>query len=405
MKLKLIAESTGQTWTLKPDRGYTLGNSHQCEIVLSHPDIAPQHIQIKFDVHQNCWLMITLDHGKSTMVNGYPVMVHRITSACRMGLGNQVFLKAEPVLETASPTTNSPGYGTQPKGSPQPLPSSLQPSPTSGFYPNQNPSLVSSEALQQRVQIRSLSWQEYIQGQVEAKTGFFNKIATHFYLTTGLRNTPWLRSYGRIGFDALEGYVLPNLLQYYSLNQILDQVYQEFLTSTFRQGQYFGENPPQFPRNSGLTCQVVRLTDAHLTNSATKVFLGIELFAINRGGQPDYRTFLIMAYHRIRTYVLVEGQGQDVLIHWVTRFEPDPSPIHIQVFFFISLVCLLLLNPIPIMIWITRYMTTPYVMESLNILPKGANAYLVMTIQWLLLLPLLTLLMNALVQQFLNTVS
>ncbi|MCA6540402.1 MAG: hypothetical protein IM578_16885, partial [Pseudanabaena sp. M037S2SP2A07QC] len=227
--------------------------------------------------------------------------------------------------------------------------------------------------------LRVQTWKEFVNEKVDAHSdNIFTAIATKFYLVTGYRNTPWLRGYdgqsdsknakGK-GFEAFDGYILPNFKG--SAEEVANGL-------ELRLNQ-------QIQGYENTDCRVVQLTDAHIVDTASQSFLGVELFPIQRGNKPDYRRFCVISYHRVRTYLLVENYGTDLFVSWFTRFEPNPSPVVLVLCLLFAMFLTLVfiqsnnftLIIFPLALWSANFLLVPTIMQGFGILPKKANAYLV----------------------------
>lgn len=347
MQLKLYLEQTGKTWTLRPHKEYIIGSGSDCDISVPYANVVDScHLKLSFNQFTNTWHVCDLNTTNGTLVNNQQITDRPITAQTRIAIADQVLFVATP--EGAASPAQTPTY--------QPNPPVKQ--PVAGIKPSEQ---------------KVLTWKEYVDKQVKRQpAGSFSAFAARFYLITGLRNTPWVRTYGQTGFNAFDGYIIPNFKD--SAKTVAAGIEEKLTKMT----QYEDTN-----------CFVAELTDAHIADSATQNFLGVELFPIRRsmGGKGDYRRFCILSYHRVRTYLLVENYGSDLFVSWVTRFEPDPTPVVPGLWLALSsLLTLILLSStkgditastVPLTIWLIRYAIVPGCMEQNNILPKKANARLV----------------------------
>lgn len=354
MRLKIKLEQTGQTWTLQPQREYIIGSGSDCDISVPYVNIVDsRHLKLSFNQFTNTWHVCDLNTKNGTLVNNQQITDRPITAQTRIAIADQVLFVATP--EGAASPAQTPTY--------QPNPPVKQ--SVAGIRPSEQ---------------KVLTWKEYVDKQVRRQPeGSFSAFAARFYLITGLRNTPWVRTYGQTGFNAFDGYIIPNFKG--SAKTVADGIEEKLTKMT----QYEDTN-----------CYVAELTDAHIADSATQGFLGVELFPIRRsmGGKGDYRRFCILSYHRVRTYLLVENYGSDLFVSWVTRFEPDPTPVVPGLWLAISCLLILLLlsstkgdimvSTVPLTIWLIRYRIVPWCMMEQNILPKKANARLVILLMLIL---------------------
>ncbi len=342
MRLKLKLEQTGQTWTLQPQREYIVGSGSDCDISVPYVNIVDsRHLKLSFNQFTNTWHVCDLNTTNLTLVDNQRITDRPITAQTRIAIANQVLFVATPEGAASPAQTPKSGAG-----------------------------IRSSE---QKV----LTWKEYVDKQVKRQpAGSFSAFAARFYLITGLRNTPWVRTYGQTGFNAFDGYIIPNFNG--SAKTVAEGIEEKLTKMT----QYEDTN-----------CYVAELTDAHIADSATQGFLGVELFPIRRsmGGKRDYRRFCILSYHRVRTYLLVENYGSDLFVSWVTRFEPDPTPV-VPGLWLVLAICITLIllavskgdvaamgiSLVPVVIWSLIYVLTPVLMQRVGILPKKSNAQLVM---------------------------
>ncbi|MEZ2318928.1 MAG: FHA domain-containing protein [Microcoleus sp.] len=340
MRLKIKLEQTGQTWTLQPQREYIIGSGSDCDISVPYVNIVDsRHLKLSFNQFTKTWHVCDLNTTNLTLVDNQRITDRPITAQTRIAIANQVLFVATPEGAASPAQTPKSGAGIR--------------------------------SFEQKV----LTWKEYVDKQVKKQpAGSFSAFTTRFYLITGLRNTPWVRTYGQTGFNAFDGYIIPNFNG--SAKTVAEGIEEKLTKMT----QYEDTN-----------CFVAELTDAHIADSATQGFLGVELFPIRRsmGGKGDYRRFCILSYHRVRTYLLVENYGSDLFVSWVTRFEPDPTPVVPGLWLAIACLLTLLLvsststnrhiiSPtVPLTIWFIRYEIVPRCMEDSKILPKKANARLV----------------------------
>lgn len=351
MRLKLKLEQTGQTWTLQPQREYIIGSGSDCQISIPYANVVDSsHLKLSFNQFTNTWHVCDLNTTKGTLVDNQRITDRPITAQTRIAIANQVLFVATPE-GVASPS----------------------PTPTYQSNPPVKQPGAGIRSSEQKV----LTWKEYVDKQVKRQPeGSFSAFIARFYLITGLRNTPWVRTYGQTGFNAFDGYIIPNFNG--SAKAVAEGIEEKLTKMT----QYEDTN-----------CYVAELTDAHIADSATQGFLGVELFPIRRsmGGKGDYRRFCILSYHRVRTYLLVENYGSDLFVSWVTRFEPDPTFVVPGLWLALAIcitlilltvskgdVAVMFISLIPVVIWTLIYALTPVLMQRVGILPKKSNAQLVM---------------------------
>lgn len=389
--LILIQENDGLQRTLKPDKEYLVGNSSECLIVINSHYLASKHLKFYFNHHSGCWMVQDTSNGiGGTFINNQSITEFPITQQTRISLANQVFLQVIPNNISIPPppknTSSSSAYSY-----------SHPPSPSNASYDNNQPqsssygqnSQVTSSA--QSSGLRLLTWKQYVDEQVNLYSDKpFIRFCGRFFLFTGFRNTPWVRKFsgytmqGGNSLDAFEGYVIPDFSE--SQEKVMIEVEKQIA---------------QVRRYENTDCFNVRLTDAHVADSATQSFLGVELFPIVRGGKPDYRRFTVISYHRVRTYLLVENYGTDLFVSWITRFEPQPSAALPLLWLIMAIILSIFLGGnmnsfiafiLPIGLWGIYYYATPFNMEKLNILPKPANArlviFLLMVLYFIIMIPL-----------------
>jgi pSer/pThr/pTyr-binding forkhead associated (FHA) protein len=382
MKLKLVAEQTGQSWTLKPKRDYIIGSDSDCDINIERPDVvSSKHLKISFDPTINTWYLYDLGSATGTFVNQQRVNDCPINSQTRIGLGNNYFLTAAPELAPVAQastahnsTSTNDGYGHNSYNN------GLNGGTTAYHQPVSKGNTSS---------LQVISWKKYVQQQINKKSSPFAKFSMWFHLITGYRNTPWVRAYGNStgnNFNAFDGYIIPNFKG--SIEKVVSEIQNS--VSSLRQYQ-------------DTDCYVTKLTDAHIADSASQGFFGVELFPIVRGDknpQHDYREFLVASHNRVKTYLLVEKYGTDLFVNWITRFEPEPTSIIIGIWSVIAGIVTLLMFAsqnlpliiLPFTLWLCVYWGTPLIMESLQVVPKRANAnFFMITISLLSLIILMAI--------------
>jgi Inner membrane component of T3SS, cytoplasmic domain len=382
-KLQLFVENQQRNYPLKPDKEYILGSHPDCTLSLPYENVADRHLKFSFDLNNNIWHLTNLNSNYVTFINdrqidNYPYPIDR---EMRISMGNSVFLTVKPETNTG----HLPTPPAQPSNFSPPQPPIYQsPVVNSPISPNY-PGNISRENEQQNFPISGaapllkVDWERYIEKQIGKQPNWFLKVVNRFSLVTGFRNTPWIRNFsgytlqGGNSLGAFEGYIIPD----FNESEITVRDLIERQVGQLRQYQ-------------NTDCYTTELTDAHIADSSTQRFLGIELFPIIRSNRADWRKLCVVSYNRVRTYLLIENYGSDLFVSWVTRFEPDPTAIGPLLWFILAIVLTLILMPnfmgnififtIPIAIWSIVYLLTPYLMLKLKILPKQSNARLVIFI-------------------------
>ncbi|MEA5578013.1 FHA domain-containing protein [Anabaena sp. UHCC 0451] len=376
MQLK-IEQQTGGTdknrnWTLKPNSECIIGSGSSCDITLPYPDIvSDRHLRLYFDKYTQTWQAQDLVSSNGTFIDSQRITDYQITRETRIAVGGGIFITVTPVGNVAS---NAPAPPPPPVYTP-PTPKLQQPVSNGGNYEYRDEPSVSRNTNRNRSYSRKvLSWREYVEKQA-AKLEGIGHLATWFHMITGFRNTPWISGFGSNdkgnNFNSFDGYILPDFKE--SEKVVIDKI--EDRLSKMQQYQ-------------DTDCFIARLTDAHIADSATQSFLGVELFPIRRSesDEADYRRFCVVSYHRVRTYLLVENYGSDLFVSWVTRFEPNPTSVIMRLWLILAIILTLLTAQsnnfyiiiTPLTIWSEIYWLTPLIMESMGIVPKKANALLVM---------------------------
>lgn len=365
MKLKLQREQTGESWTLKPNREYIIGRSQDCDIVLAdRGEVSDRHIRLSFNPAANAWQVDDLGSSNGTYVSDRRISNCALVAPTRIALAGSIFLIATPDgLASVTPPPSLYAPPSQPYSSPSP-----HRFPTTGGSDRGTPQTIASS-------LRVLSWREYVEKQIAARhTEGFGRFAAWFHLVTGFRNTPWIRAYG-VGeannFNAFDGYIIPNFKG--SAEDVTAKIEEQL---------------SQLKQYEDTDCFVTKLTDAHIADSATQNFLGVELFPIQRDGRhsrADYRRFCVVSYHHVKTYLLVENYGSDLFVSWITRFEPDPTQAVMILWLIVAVILTLLAFATqnafailtPLLIWSEVYLITPTIVQGMGILPKKANARLI----------------------------
>jgi FHA domain len=360
MNLNLFFEQTGTSWTLKPNREYIVGSANDCHISLPGMNVVSQHhLKFIFNQSSNTWHVTDLGSTNGTFIENQRIADYEIQAQTRIAVAAGIVLVATP--DVAIVTAQPPVYTPPAPSAPPVYSSASQPTYSVSSRPN-IPQSYSPP-------MEMLTWKEYVEQQVQQRSNFMARIAMRFYLVTGFRNTPWTRNLG--------GYVLPN-----------------FRESAETVAIAMEEKIGQMTQYEDTDCYVARLTDAHIVNSATQTFFGVELFPIFRGKKPnaDYRKFCVVSYHRVRTYLLVENYGSDLFVSWVTRFEPQPTVVKMVLWLTLAIILGLLglvsqnliLSLVPFFIWCEIYLLVPIIMQASGILPKKANALLIIVLMLLI---------------------
>jgi hypothetical protein len=410
MKLQLVLESSNQSWTLDSTREYLIGSSSDCDIRIIEDRIAPKHLKLSFDSISQIWNLQDLSGDGKTIMNNQPLNYAPIHGIAKVKLSDIVSLTITPENATvaagvAAPTMYSPP--SVPSGGTYSTDTVRNNGFREAIFPSGGHHAVQSQTAIQKTQvIKELNWGQYVKEQVDQQEGFFTKLITRFSLITGLRNTPWVKSFNYQGF---EGYIIPDF-----------QGNVETVISTIE--QQIG----QLQQYDDTDCYIAQLTDAHITDTTGQgMFSGIDFFPIRRGRRVykgDYRRFCVTSYHHVRTYVLIEKYGADLFVSWITRFEPQSKPLIAILLLAIAclIFCIMALGILPnlyylssggqlrtaitllssaffpLAIWATVYMLTPKTMDHFGILPKGSNARVMIGILLtgtFILYPLLSFLM------------
>lgn len=368
MQLKLFLEQTGQTWTLKPSRAYIIGSGEGCDISLAQTiGVAPQHFKLSFDPVANQWSVEDLG-SSGTVINGQPIIQAAITAQTRISIAGNLVLVATPEfaavaagIPASPPLYTPPANGSTYNYIAQELPAQAR------VY-----TVRPSNSRQGRLAV--LTWKEFVDQQLSKLPSNQAGLATRFGLLTGFRETPWIRRNSiEVGLSSFDGYIIPDF-----------QGSVETVTATIQ------DKVGQLQRYDDTDCFIAELTDAHIDDSTYQKLWDVELFAVQRANNnpsADYRNFCVTSYHRVRTYLLIEQYGTDLFIGWITRFEPSPK---VGLVFWLSVSLLLAITNVmtnnlalvimPLLLWAEVYLATPTIIGALGILPKKANALLVMSL-------------------------
>ena len=352
---------------LQPSREYLIGSGQECDVQIPESDrISRKHLKLSFDALSNIWNIQDLSGSGSAVMDNQTITYAPIRKTAWVKIADTVILTLTPEAEAvAAPTMYSPSAS----------PSATYSTNTvrnDGFREIVAPSQHSLGTIQPDSSLRVLSWNQYVREQVAQHEGI-TKIATRFALLTGLRNTPWVRRYGQTGFESFDGYIIPNFKG--DVETVVATIEQQI---------------GQLQQYEDTDCYVANLTDAHIADSATQKFLGVEFFPIRRDrsgkqlSRGDYRRFCVVAYHRVRSYLLIEKYGSDLFVSWITRYEPQPTPVLITLWLLLAgFATLMMLGTgnvglfiMPSLIWLEIYWLVPNFMENMDILPKRANARL-----------------------------
>ncbi len=396
MKLKLQIEHTGQSFTLKPEIKYIVGSAQDCTINLPNIDgIAERHIALSFV--DNGWQVEDLNSPNGTFVNGQAISTYRIDAPVRIAIAGNFLIAAAPVFQDVAPLPTAPiqqiqppqyqppispppVYGNTPPAYTPPLVNQPQSTSNPSAYNNAY-SPVSALPNQQSIpnprnQInrnapRVITWWDFIDRQVEKGQSWLDQVAIRYFMTTGLRYTPYI---DLMGGSCLDGYIIP-----------------DFKGRAEEIAAGVSANLDQLRQYPDTDCSVVWLTDAHLTDGSPSPVLA---FPIKRASRKDFRRFCVVSHHRIRTYVVIENYGNDLFVGRITRLEDQLNGLPL-----ILLGCLFLLITIAFFvssgysyipfdirasitmwlviifsgIWSATFVGIPKLMRQLNSLPVPSN--------------------------------
>ncbi|MDY7016277.1 MAG: FHA domain-containing protein, partial [Cyanobacteriota bacterium] len=155
MKLKLLREQTGESWTLKPNRECIIGRSQDCDIVLADAvSVGDRHLKLSFDPTANAWYACDLGSGNGTYINSQRITNCALAAQTRIGLAGNIFLVATP--DGLAPAAPPPSLYTPPSQSyNSPSPTRF---PTTGGAYRDTPQKTASS-------LRVLGWSEYVEKQ------------------------------------------------------------------------------------------------------------------------------------------------------------------------------------------------------------------------------------------------
>jgi hypothetical protein len=317
MKLKLLIEHTGQSFTLKPETKYIVGSALDCTINLPNIDgIAERHIALSFV--DNAWQVEDLNSTNGTVVNGQAINSYRIDAPVRIALAGNFLIAAAPLVPEIAPIANVPTQPIQPPtyqppispppvygSNPPPVYTSQSISPPSPYndpYSSVSPPPIQPSIPSPRNQFNKrspqvMTWWDFIDRQVEKGQSWLDQVAIRYFMTTGIRYTPYMKLTG----GDLDGYIIP-----------------DFKGQAEEIAAGVAANLDQLRQYPDTDCNVVWLTDAHLTDGSPSPVLA---FPIKRANRKDFRRFCVVSHHRIRTYVIIENYGSDLFVGRITRFE------------------------------------------------------------------------------------
>jgi hypothetical protein len=341
-----------------------------------------------------------LGSSNGTFINNQPV-----PSSTRSVLKAQTYIAAGGIVLTATPEFGGGAIAPPASYAPSNPSSSISPPSTSGLG---SPSMIDSgfNPLMEKYRIKNqdsphsnfdassyskaVSWSAFVKDQANFVNvqnqmssfgnayaeDFLSAFGTWYSLTTGFRNHPWIGN-GDNRSKMFDGYVIPN-----------------FSMSAATISKPVERAIDQLKNYEDTDCCTVRLTDAHLADSATQSYAGIEFSPVQRGDgenrRADFREFCVTSYHRVRNYLLVEKYGDDVFISWVTRFEPRTShstviPLAIVAYFVLAIVLSSFAKSGQVFLGTmlgcaTAYGITPCLMSVFDVLPKKSNAQFISTV-------------------------
>jgi hypothetical protein len=379
LKLQLLANNDEKTWTLKSKRGnYSIGTIPGSDIELTGISV-DVNLKFSFDEYGQIWYISDLGKRGNLLIDGQPLSDYAIQAQSKITVESGVTLN---LIPDRSLSAVSNGQSTQ-RAASMASASGVYAQSSNGINQNngsreQSRNLAQSSFTSHLTDLKKYTWPQYVKRQVaEQGSNIGMRLTLNFALNTGFRNTPWIKSYGQAGFD---GYIIPDFQG--SAEMVVAEIERKL--GTIRQYE-------------DTDCFVSELTDAHLIDSTTQKFLGIEFFPLRRDKvtrKKDYRRFCVTAYHRVRTYLLVEKYGSDLFVSWVTRFEPMETPAVIMSWLALAFMIscagavgtvnnrdaasnMIAAFALPLILWSVIFLLTPAIMSSCSILPKKANARLV----------------------------
>ncbi|MGK7889120.1 MAG: FHA domain-containing protein, partial [Leptolyngbyaceae cyanobacterium] len=279
MELKLAISGKKQSWTLKPGRQYIIGTAPTCDLSLDMTSgAAPQHVMFRYNEVEQRWYVRDISQGAGISIDGRPVSEYPIEQSLGINLAPGLMLTTSPHVPTptqptlipvpSAPVSTSIPAPPAPTSFPTTYPSGhshrtrthTQPRPTGGYHSagprSPEPSLM--------------RWKDYVQYQLDRTNHGIERLALWFYMVTGFRDTPWVKSFHdpdsasspkANNFNSFEGYIIPNFEG--GLDKVVAAVEKEIGTAASYQDT---------------ECATVSLTDAHLVDTANQSFLGVELF-------------------------------------------------------------------------------------------------------------------------------
>jgi hypothetical protein len=355
LKLQLLANNESQTWTLKSTRGeYSIGTTPSCDIELTDMSV-DVNLKLIYDQYSQIWYVSDLSNRGNLSIDNQPLKDYAIKSQSTITVDRGVTLTIIPEGSPASSTAQYAGGNTS-TSFPQ--------------APNNQPRAVSQTNNSRG--LRKLTWAGYVD-ECNKRQG-----TARFNLITGLRYTPWVKAPGSIGFDAFDGYIIPDFKEIPGYEKSADAVVLAIQNKLSEM-----QANSQDTKYDNTNCYVVSLTDAHIIDTTTQSFLGIEFFPIRRGKnfKPDYRDFCVVSYNSVTAYLLVENYGSDLFVSWITRFEPRVLEQYgiliitgilgfiagmVQQNFLIAIAPLIIVGSV--------YIGMPKFMLAMGIVPKPANA-------------------------------
>jgi hypothetical protein len=366
IKLQLLANNNEKTWTLKPIRdSYSVGTIPGCDVVLTGLSV-DVNLKFSYDKYSSVWYVSDLSKRGNLLINAQPLSDYQIDAQCAITVERGITINVIPEGSPASVNVQS-SRGNKTTA----IYETSAPSVNQTFQQaSNNQHRASSQGNNSK--LRKLTWAQYVDECVK------NQGATRFSLITGCRYTPWVKEPGSIGFNAFDGYILPDFKDNAGRDKSSDTVMLAVQNK-------LSEMQPEEMKYDNTHCCVASLTDAHIVNSVTQSFLGIELFPIKRGRKfrSDYRDFCVVSYNRVTAYLLVENYGSDLFVSWITRFEPQMSEAYLMIIILVSVLIGLAISAVlqngllllsTMIMPVTIYLLMPQFMLQTGIVPKAANA-------------------------------